>query len=223
VTELRRFARNTPELGKNLAIVLEDLYDRNRAVEKDARAPGENTGWNGFEALLGYVFWQSQAINIFDRNGYILKVAVYDNECAAYQNAESVKADKNLQTKCASALGPNQPGVTTPDTSRPAGQARANSAESQTRARDDARVLNGADNAAGAPPAPGAGQPGGAGPKEKPKVPIDLSRTIDQVLGDLNLPALPNVGAAPNQTLPNGTPQASGQTASQLLDYLLGS
>ena len=223
VAELRRFARNTPELGKNLAIVLEDLYDRNRAVEKDARAPGENTGWNGFEALLGYVFWQSQAINIFDRNGYILKVAVYDNECAAYQNAESVKADKNLQTKCASGLGPNQPGVTTPDTSRPAGSRANSSAESSTRVRDDARVLSGAENAAGAPAAaPGAGQQG-AGPTEKPKVPIDLNRTIGQVLDDLNLPALPNVGVAPNQTLPNGVPQASGQTSSPLLDYLLGS
>jgi hypothetical protein len=222
VAELRRFARHTPELGKNLAIVLEDLYDRNRAVEKDARAPGENTGWNGFEALLGYVFWQSQAINIFDRNGYILKVAVYDTECAAYQNAESVKADKNLQTKCASALGPNQPGVTTPDTSWPARQTRADSAETSTRARDDARVLDGAQNAAGAPAAPGAAPPS-APKQEKPQVPIDLNRTIDQVLDDLNLPALPNVGVAPNQTLPNGTPQASGQTASQLLDYLLGS
>ena len=40
VAELRRFARDTPELGKNLAIVLEDLYDRKRAVEKDPRSPG---------------------------------------------------------------------------------------------------------------------------------------------------------------------------------------
>ena len=86
----------------------------------------------------------------------------------------------------------------------------------------DARVLSGAENAAGAPAAaPGAGQQG-AGPTEKPKVPIDLNRTIGQVLDDLNLPALPNVGVAPNQTLPNGAPQASGQTSSQLLDYLLG-
>ena len=99
---------------------------------------------------------------------------------------------------------------------------RATSSESPTRVRDDARVLDGAQNAAGAPPAPGAAPPS-APKQEKPKVPIDLNRTIDQVLGDLNLPALPNAGAAPNQTLPNGTPQASGQTASQLLDYLLGS
>jgi virulence factor Mce-like protein len=223
VAELRRFARHTPELGKNLAIVLEDLYDRNRAVEKDARAPGENTGWNGFEALLGYVFWQSQAINIFDRNGYILKVAAYDNECAPYQNAQSVKADPNLQKKCASALGPSQPGVTTEDTSLQPGQTRSSSTESPTRARDDARVLNGAEGAAGPPPAPGAAPTGAAPQQEKPKVPIDLNRTIDKVLDDLNLPALPNVGVGPTQKLPNGAPPTNGQTADQLLDYLLGS
>jgi hypothetical protein len=220
VAELRRFARHTPELGKNLAIVLEDLYSRDRAVEKDPRSPG-GKGWNGLEAILGYVFWQSQAVNIFDRNGYILKVAVYDNECAAYQNAESVKADKNLQTKCAAALGPNQPGVSTPDTSLPAGQTKPAATDSSTRVRDDARVLDGAQRAAGPAPAPGAAAPAPA-PSQKVKPPIDLGRTIDKVLDDLNLPALPGTGPA-TQALPNGASQATGQTASQLLDYLLGS
>jgi phospholipid/cholesterol/gamma-HCH transport system substrate-binding protein len=219
VTELRRFARHTPELGKNLAIVLEDLYDRNRAVEKDARAPGENTGWNGFEALLGYVFWQSQAINIFDRNGYILKVALYDNHCGAYRNAESVKADPSLK-ECASALGPTQPGINAPDTSLAPGQRAA--AASQARAAEDNRVLDGARTQAGPPPTPGSSAPA-SGPQAKtaPKVPIDLSKTVDKVLGDLNLPALPNGGAV-NQNIPNRTTQQTGQTADQLLDYLLG-
>jgi virulence factor Mce-like protein len=222
VAELRRFARNTPELGKNLAIVLEDLYDRNRAVEKDARSPG-GQGWNGLEAILGYVFWQSQAINIFDRNGYILKVALYDNECGAYKNAESVNADPKLKAECASALGPTQPGINAPDTSLQPGQSRPAAAPA-ARARQDSSVLNGAQNAAGPPPSPGAAPPASAPTKDKPKVPVDLGRTIDQVLGDLNLPALPNVGVGgANQTLPNGTPQADGQTASGLLDYLLGS
>jgi virulence factor Mce-like protein len=220
VAELRKFARHTPELGKNLAIVLEDLYDRNRAVEKDARAPGENTGWNGFEAILGYVFWQSQAINIFDRNGYILKVALYDNQCAQYRNAESVKASPDLQKTCASALGPTQPGINAPDTSHPPGVQRAQAREA-ARARKDASVLGGAQNAAGPPPAPGAAAPNSGGPKLKPKVPISLQKTIDGVLGNLNLPNLPNVGQGVPQ-LPNGAPDASGQSASQLLDYLLG-
>src|SRR3954454_4479603 len=150
VAELRRFARHTPELGKNLAIVLEDLYDRKRAVEKDPRSPG-GQGWNGLEAILGYVFWQSQAINIFDRNGYILKVALYDTECGSFKNAEGLKADPELAKQCASALGPTQPGINAPDTSNPPGVAKRSALERASKARDDAGVLDGATQAAGAP------------------------------------------------------------------------
>jgi virulence factor Mce-like protein len=220
VAELRKATPHLPELGKNLAIVLEDLYDRNRASEKDARAPGENTGWNGFEALLGYVFWQSQAINIFDRNGYILKVALFDNRCTNYQDAASVKADPSLKTDCYSQLGPTQPGVNAPDTSLAPGQSRAASND-RTRVLDDARVINGAEQAAGPPPAP---ESAPAVPPKKTdtvKPPIDLQKTIDKVLDGLNLPPLPNLPNLP--TLPNGKPDpTNAQTASQLLDYLLG-
>ncbi|MDQ6914708.1 MAG: MlaD family protein, partial [Actinomycetota bacterium] len=126
VTKLRAFARNAPELGKNLAIVLSDLYSRNHPAERDTRAP-DGKGWNGFEALLGYVFWQSQAINIFDRNGYILKVALYDSECSPYFDAASLRkqeaASPGFTKRCATALGPNQPGLNQPDTSVPVGKA----------------------------------------------------------------------------------------------------
>jgi virulence factor Mce-like protein len=221
VAELRRFARHTPELGKNLAIVLEDLYNRNRAVEPDPRSPG-GKGWNGLEAILGYVFWQSQAINIFDRNGYILKVALYDNECANYANAENVKGNKAKADKCRSALGPTQPGINAPDTSLAPGQTKAAAADS-ARIRNDARVLNGAQNAAGPPPAPAAAPaPPAAPPKQGVVPPINLQKTIDQVLHDLNLPGLPNLGVPNVPALPNGTPNTNSQTASQLLDYLLG-
>jgi hypothetical protein len=86
--------------------------------------------------------------------------------------------------------------------------------------RDDARVLNGAEQAAGPPPAP---EPPAAQPKptDKVKPPIDLQKTIDKVLDGLNLPPLPNLPNLP--TLPNGKPDTTNaQTASQLLDYLLG-
>jgi virulence factor Mce-like protein len=225
VAELRRFARHTPELGKNLAIVLEDIYDRDRAVEKDARAPGENTGWNGLEAILGYVFWQSQALNIFDRNGYILKVAVYDNECAAFKNAESVKANPEMHEHCASALGPTQPGINAPDTSLPPGQARAQSAARAEENQDNARILDAANNAAGAPAAPGA-QPQAQGPQRqtasRPSPPINIPKTIDQILGQLPLPNLPNTGPV-DQALPRNGSVPQADTSGQLLDYLLGS
>jgi ABC-type transporter Mla subunit MlaD len=220
VAELGRFAKNVPELGKNLAIVLEDLADRNRAVEKDARAPG-GKGWNGLEALLGYVFWQSQAINIFDRNGYILKVAVYDNECAPLHDAAWVKANPDAAHHCASALGKTQPGINAPDTSSPPGStARANRV-----AIRDAAVIDGARRAAGPPPAaggqgPSAQAPSAPGRHRLPRPPIDLGKTIDQVLGNLNVP-VPNVGGAINQNAPGGS-SSNSNAAGQLLDYLLG-
>ncbi len=221
VSELRRFAAHTPELGKNLAIVLEDLADRDRAVEKDPRAPGENTGFNGLENILGYVFWQSQAINIFDRNGYILKVAVYDNHCARYTGIESVREHPEDHEHCASALGPTQPGINAPDTSNPPGSTARARAERVDR---DADIVDRARNAAGPPPTSGAAP--APGPvraqdqgRERPKPPIDLGRTIDEVLGNLPIP-VPRPDALEG-TLPRGgnDPQASGQ----LLDYLLGS
>jgi len=224
VAELRRFARHTPELGRNLAITLEDLASRDRAVEKDPRAPGENTGFNGLENILGYVFWQSQAINIFDRNGYILKVAVYDNHCARYTGIESVRAHPEEHEHCASALGPTQPGINAPDTSNPPGStARARSQE----ARRDGDVIDAARNAAGPAPAP-SGSPApapAAAPRQGsdlPKPPIDLGRTIDQVLGNLPVP-VPKTGSALDQALPRDGQGSRPEAAGQLLDYLLGS
>ena len=213
VLELRRFARNTPELGKNLAIILEDLYDRNRAVEPDARSPG-GKGYNGLEAILGYVFWQSQAINIFDKNGYILKVALYDNECSAYRNAESVKNDPELAHECASTLGPNQPGINQPDPStRSVSEAAKLEASERTRARN-AEIVNSGVESAG----PAAPQPGSPGPAARAKPPIDLSATLGGLLN--GLPQAP-VGGSSVPKLP-ADPAAQAQSTQELLDYLFG-
>ena len=65
---------------------LEHLDDPQFATEKDARAGrGPDGGFTGLEALLRYVFSQSQAINVFDENSYMLKVnAFLDRDCANY-------------------------------------------------------------------------------------------------------------------------------------------
>ena len=98
--------------------MLRDLDDRGRAVEKDKRSPG-GQGYTGFEAFLSYVFDQMMAINIFDENGYILKVNLSASECSEYQNADSIKRKEKESpgfiSRCLAALGPNQPGVTTAD------------------------------------------------------------------------------------------------------------
>src|SRR3954469_12304250 len=117
---LNQASTHMPELANNLSIVLKDLNDRNRAVEKDPRSP-DGKGYTGFEALLQYVFDQSMAINAFDANGYMLKVNLFASECSDYQNVQSLKKklqqDPGFYSRCAAILGPNQPGITQPDPS----------------------------------------------------------------------------------------------------------
>src|SRR5215212_10255210 len=122
VADLNKATAQAPELAGNAAIVTEHLNDRKHAVEKDPRSPG-GQGYTGFEAVLQWVFDQSQAINTYDKNGYILKVNLFHSKCSNYQNPQSLKAemakDPSFYKDCAAILGPNQP-----DPTRPAASSR---------------------------------------------------------------------------------------------------
>jgi virulence factor Mce-like protein len=123
VSDLNRFAQSTPELAQNLAIVLQDLDTQNRAVEPDPRSPG-GRGFSGLQALLGYVFNQTLAINTFGPEGHVLAVdAFFSPECSNYATpatvAMALKQDGPSYRNCYSWLGPNQPGVNEPDPSNP--------------------------------------------------------------------------------------------------------
>ncbi len=115
VSALGTLGANAPEPAKNAALVLGDLDDRSRAVSRDPDSPG-GLGYTGFEALLQYVFDQSQALNIFDQRGYILKINALANECNEFTDAAEAKADPGRYERCKQGLGPNQPGVNRPDT-----------------------------------------------------------------------------------------------------------
>jgi virulence factor Mce-like protein len=118
IAQLNRMSEDVPELAKNLGITLRHLDDRKFAVEKDPRSPG-GQGYTGFEALLQYLFDQPMAINVFDANGYMLKVNLFISQCSEYQNRDSLKKklqeDPGFYERCAAILGPNQPGITAPD------------------------------------------------------------------------------------------------------------
>src|SRR5215210_7816244 len=118
VAELDKATEKAPELANNSAMVFEHLNDRKHAVEKDPRSPG-GQGYTGFEAILQWIFDQSQAINIYDKNGYILKVNLFHSKCSNYQNPKTLKEemaeDPSFYKDCAAILGPNQPSITTPD------------------------------------------------------------------------------------------------------------
>jgi ABC-type transporter Mla subunit MlaD len=211
VAQLENFAQDTPELAQNLRIVLDDLRDSDRAVEKDPRSPG-GKGWNGFEALLMYVFWQSQGINIFDRNGYILKVALFENPpCSEYHDAEGAE---HAPQRCVSALGPNQPGLNEPDPSYDVGDDKSASKEkaeaaAAARALREAAVVQGAAQAAGAAPAPGA-------------APQQTTPKLGAGKPAVNIPASLRglLGGGRAAAAPAAAPGTSDEVGAEFLNYL---
>jgi hypothetical protein len=233
VNLLASFATGTPELAKNLAIVLRTLDDPKRAVETDPRASAITgrrapTGYSGLEALLQYVYDQEQTTNMFDENSYMLKVSLMPGgPCAPYRNAATVVnpnpvtgppdnlTGPQLIAKCASWLGPHQPGITAPDLT-----ARSMQAAPRTRPHNASTPAGtGTPN----PPATSAptGRGGGSGSPAPGPSPIDLNKTLNQLLGTVpNVPKLPNLpGGVP---LPRQVQNASPQSTQALLDYLLG-
>jgi hypothetical protein len=222
VAELKQATAHAPELAKNLDFVLSDLDNRNRAVEKDKRSPG-GQGYTGFEAVLQYMFDQMMAINIFDENGYILKVNLSASECSDYQNADSLrrkeKTEPGFLSRCLAALGPNQPGVTTADPTDTGvddpgpGGALAASKKGKSRSSKPADAQAKSRNAPGQPDLKKALEKllrsGGGGNKPS-----------GHSLPEVNAPALPAAPSAPQ--VPNLTQGAGSQSADPkaLLDYL---
>ena len=191
VGALGEVGKDAPELARNAALVLGDLDDRSRAVEPDPDSPG-GKGYTGLEALLQYVFDQSQALNIFDQRGYILKINALVNECAEFTDAQEAKADPERYARCKQGLGPNQPGVTTPDTTAPGARTATAARRTPRDRREDRRA---------------------AGPSDRPERHRDEpapSQPATPGLPDL-LDRLPDLGPA----------EPSSSTAN-LLDFLLG-
>ena len=122
VANLNQFAKPTPELAQNLSIVLHDLDTQGKAVESNPSGPG-GRGYSGLEALLQYVFNQTNAIDYFGQFGHILALDVFVNECSPYQTPATVASNLKLYgssfRQCYSWLGPNQPGVNERDPSDP--------------------------------------------------------------------------------------------------------
>jgi virulence factor Mce-like protein len=123
VKDLNQFAKPTPELAQNLAIVLSSLDTQSNAVERDPRSPG-GKGFSGLQALLGYVFNQALAVNTYGPFGHVLAVdGFYSKMCSPYATPATVtmalKAYGPSYRQCYSWLGPSQPGVNETDPSDP--------------------------------------------------------------------------------------------------------
>jgi ABC-type transporter Mla subunit MlaD len=204
VKQLRGLGAASTEPMRNLRFVLEDINDRDRAVEPNKLSP-TGKGFTGLEAFLQYFFVQSQAINIYDSKGFILKLNVLLNECSQYTNAQTAREQPERTKRCNSWLGPNQPGITTGEVSR--------TTKNKPKAEPTPDQAEDAPAPAPATPAPAEETPAAPGP---PPPPPSLLPGAKELL-DKILPDLPDVPSL----LPRSS-RSSAESERNLLDYLLG-
>jgi ABC-type transporter Mla subunit MlaD len=215
---LRQLSTNAKPTFFPLRQFLQTMDQRKRAIENDPRAvnggppapdPTHITstgGFTGLESLWNYFFWQSLALNGFDKTGHLLRAGVTVTDCSPLSNKE----DPNSAhfKKCSQWLGPNLPGITAPDFTDN-GSASKLAAEAKAPASKVGQRRS-------------AGQPDAAplpGQKDISKPQVTLPPDVKQLLD-----TLPKAQKEQAQQKLNTTPAppASGQSDTQLLDFLLG-
>ena len=206
IGQLRALGTASTEPMRNLRFVLEDIDDRDRAVEPNRLSP-TGKGFTGLEALLQYFFVQSQAINIYDSKSYILKLNALVNECTQYTNAQTAREQPERTRRCKAWLGPNQPGITT-------------GAVSQTTPDKPSTRRERAPGAPAETPAPAAPAPSGQAPAPPPPPPP--LRPDPKDLLDKLLPELPDVPDLLPRSGARSPSSSSDESERNLLDYLLG-
>jgi len=227
LAELRALSKDAPAFAKPLRQFLETMDDRKRGLEHDARAKAgappapdptaiADTGpFTGLEAIWNYAFWQTLSVNMFDGTSHIVRLGLQlDEDCSQFQNNPS----QAVIDRCNQWLGPDQPGVTTPDpTAGGAAAARLRAEAGKPAKRRGERR---------GPGEPEAGPVPGQRDISKPQVvlPPGIQGLLDSLKprGGDKKPKLPKLPQAPNlPQLPNA-PQVSPDSAESLLDFLLG-
>ena len=211
VQQLRALGTFATEPMRNLRFVLEDVNDRGRAVEPNRLSP-TGAGFTGLEALLQYFFVQSQAINMHDSKGYLLKLSLLVNQCSPYVNARTAINDKAHTNACKQWLGPNQPGITTGTIAR----TTQRTPDAKTPKAPDERPPDERPATAAAPrPAAPTATPPAPPAAPKPLLPkVDPRRLLDDILPKIT-DKLPKIGGRSARA-------RSADSERNLLDFLLG-
>jgi virulence factor Mce-like protein len=185
---LRKIGPQAQPTFKPIRQFLQTIDDRRRGLEDDPRSAngsppppdptairdGGPSAFTGMEALWNYFFWQSLSINGFDQYSHMLRISITESKCGELYNEFDFSNPKDRETfeDCSQWLGPNLPGITTPDFTEGATTAAAN--------RETPARQMGERRSAGQPDAgPLPGQPD----ISKPQVtlPPDLQRLIEQL------------------------------------------
>jgi phospholipid/cholesterol/gamma-HCH transport system substrate-binding protein len=125
IAELNQLSVNAPPFAKPFRQFLQTIDDRKRAIENDPRAKetappapdptaiSDEGGFTGMEAVWDFFFWQTLSINMLDDTAHMLRASLTaDPQCMEFTNE---KPDPETIEKCNSYLGPNQPGILSPD------------------------------------------------------------------------------------------------------------
>jgi virulence factor Mce-like protein len=260
---LRRIGPQAQPTFKPLRQFLQTIDDRRRGLEDDPRsvkgsppAPdptairdGGPSAFTGMEALWNYFFWQGLSINGFDQHSHMLRISITESKCGQLYNEFDLSNPKDRETfeDCSQWLGPNLPGITTPDFTEGATPAAAG--------REAPAGQPGERRSAGQPDAgPVPGQPDISkpqvvlppdlqrlieqlNPRQLQDLPPRLRRRIEEIVGPLPrvplpqpgqpapAPAPPSVPAPPSLPAPPPVPAPGGAvpngSSPPVLDYLL--
>ena len=236
MAELRKLAVGAPALAKPLRQFLQTIDDRKRAIETDPRAkatappapdptaiPGEG-GFTGMEAVWNYFYWQTLSINMLDDTAHILRASLTaEPHCMEFHNEPpKTPEDHEMFERCNSYLGPNQPGIYSPD---PLDDGSNPSAASLRERSGQPASRPGEQRGEGEPEAgPLPGQPD----ISKPQIalPPDLQQLLDSLsrrqLRQLDPEDLQSPDKLMEELQSIGAPApANEQTTGQLLDFLL--
>jgi ABC-type transporter Mla subunit MlaD len=209
IVALRQLAQGAPEAAKPLRQLLQTLDDRNRSTENStlaqATAPPNPDptamskakrfkGFTGMEAIFNYVYWQVLSLNQYDSVSHFLRaIIIRDDQCGKFQNdLRSTALERQIRDRCSNYLGPNQPGITSPDTPPDSVAAGQTTPKRATK--------------------PKPGQTDWSRPH--PSLPASQQQLLQHYGAPTQLPA-----PAPTPSLPS---PGLGSSTAHVLDYLLG-
>jgi ABC-type transporter Mla subunit MlaD len=224
IATLKALAADAPATFKPLRQFLQTLDNRKRSFDHDSRATvtappapdptrANGRGFTGMEGIWNFFYWQTLSINEFDSISHFLRIlAIQDPNCSPYTadaRPGGTNPNADLARKCASYLGPFQPGVTAPD---PTANGAAAAASNKPVAK------RGAPRGRGQPEAPPVkGQPDYSHPNPT------LPPSVQQLLNHLTNPPAGGGGGGNVPSVPGvNLPPLPGVDANQALDYLLG-
>jgi ABC-type transporter Mla subunit MlaD len=235
IAELRTLAAGAPELAKPLRQFLQTADDRKRAIENDPRAketappapdptaiPNEG-GFTAFEGIWNYFYWQTLSINMLDDTAHMLRAGLtIAPDCSKWRNEPpKTEADQEMFRRCNSYLGPNQPGIWSPDPLDDGSNPSAASLRAENRQPPSSLGEQRGEGQPEAGPLPG--QPDLSQPQVV--LPPPVQELLDSLTPEQRQELPQQLPTNPDQLQQEleqlGAPPVSDQTTGQLLDYLL--